>query len=1115
MAIAGCGADDVCGLEKVTDSSGAVTGYECIYPDTDAPTTPLSEYAYIEAKSAPLRFHTSGDGALKDSPTLSDEVTGQEGTEFEYTNNDPLQPNNQASTIGYHEVYGTLGVSGGKGKAPTMITVEVGKTYDLYTESGSFSSCLNCGVDYYSNLAKIFPHSFHNLGKGYTGDPTRTSRLNASGFSAGEFRGDDLVFGRACFIPLTMIPWSHNPASTLQGQRQARLNTQHFLMANGYNRDWYGFNYGSLIGSFDGQTWFSVGTQRQVKATSNKLYLAVNAYFSDLTSNSTYKVFIQETVVGSSQQFVVDSDYESDGASCQKFHDCTSDADCVTQLGWDYSCQNVNDLRSNYPTFDVNGIETLGAEEELALTDILHNYQGGSRKCVYRGRGVPCHQDYASQSTSSSYAKTEAYGLNGCLYNFYCQALESAGTPQAKFNTRLSRYAESPADQNDSSDVTETDQDEFGLAARIIGRPLRYTGTEESGTTALDNFDHNNVEGLCLPGRDPTLASLEAQNSTEPGSDFLGDRVLNLGSTRTGNTANNDYLTACPILDDDGNYVIFDEGITPSTTTPSSYKTLASGQNLSTNLLEIFESFDGVDLLGTYGSSVVEEIIHQSNRCLRAPGAKCFSDLDCGPSEFVRQQILGVDDDNSIINNYEIDFWQEAMVCGQKESKTSSLYDLKENRCCRETGNTLTIGTNVNSNDPTDPLSAANNTLFTSAVPGIDTTNGVDLDDDLRYSQVASVYNDMTNNSFPDLMVPAADECAGGSPCTHTDANTGISNQWKTFSRIAKNSCCTENWVRQFHEDNGNDHHWQSGRMQNFNKENFTCINWFPVGIAGTAYAGISDNSDFTCTSSDPDVCPIRSVPESEAERYEDLFAQLSLMGIPQIMIESDDTGFTDEFGNSVQTPVCPVDPDDGTDNSTNLEVIPGTIIKLNAPNVAEMEDTTNTDTQVYSANDSTNFDSSLKKVFSEDQVACCVPSGEAVDSSVTDDMCCTGNKEIINGVGRCCLEDFTDISLFLNRYVSSLAQDYPDSIFDAQTGFIKNIQVVQQIATELNLCCSGTMAKGTAYSNLKIPGLFTEDAQVKRFIQSNADEDNLNRAADKFDQGQRWSVHLYCVPST
>ena len=66
------------------------------------------------------------------------------------------------------------------------------------------------------------------------------------------------------------------------------LNFAHFLFANGYNRDWYGFDYGALIGSFDGVNWFAVGNQRRIQAKSNKLYLALNAYFGDLTINNTF-----------------------------------------------------------------------------------------------------------------------------------------------------------------------------------------------------------------------------------------------------------------------------------------------------------------------------------------------------------------------------------------------------------------------------------------------------------------------------------------------------------------------------------------------------------------------------------------------------------------------------------------------------------------------------------------------------------------------------------------------------------------------------------------------------------------------------------------------------------
>src|SRR5690606_12742115 len=118
--------------------------------------------------------------------------------------------------------------------------------------------------------------------------------------------------GRACFLPATMIPWTHTTASHPTDQRRLRLAGQHFLFANGYNRDWYGFDYGSLIGSFDGVTWFSIGNQRRVKATSNKLFLAVNGYFGDLALDNSFNVIVTETSVFSSP--IPTNDTESDGA---------------------------------------------------------------------------------------------------------------------------------------------------------------------------------------------------------------------------------------------------------------------------------------------------------------------------------------------------------------------------------------------------------------------------------------------------------------------------------------------------------------------------------------------------------------------------------------------------------------------------------------------------------------------------------------------------------------------------------------------------------------------------------------------------------------------------------
>ena len=51
-----------------------------------------------------------------------------------------------------------------------------------------------------------------------------------------------------------MIAYSHfsDDTRTDREARKARLKTQAALYINGYQRDWYGFNKGAVIGSFDG-----------------------------------------------------------------------------------------------------------------------------------------------------------------------------------------------------------------------------------------------------------------------------------------------------------------------------------------------------------------------------------------------------------------------------------------------------------------------------------------------------------------------------------------------------------------------------------------------------------------------------------------------------------------------------------------------------------------------------------------------------------------------------------------------------------------------------------------------------------------------------------------------
>ena len=301
---------------------------------------PLQQVAYVSSKSVPLRFHDEFGIAYDDN---YNEAGNHEGVPFYYENGNTLLPNNLQSYIGFNEIYGSLDRTANSASPPQMVNVKKGRTYDLYTDQGQFSTCTTCGNDYYSSLQKIFPSSFIHKGGGYQPDWVETRRSE----NTGDFRADDLIFGRACFVPATMIPFTHVAQEELGVQRYGRLSAQHFLFANGYSRDWYGFDYGSLIGSFDGVKWFSVGNQRRIKAESNKLFLAVNGYFGDLTNNADFKVIVSELTVGNGATNLIDHDLESDGAECQLYHLCESDNDCIKNLGYDYTCESVSGMTTS------------------------------------------------------------------------------------------------------------------------------------------------------------------------------------------------------------------------------------------------------------------------------------------------------------------------------------------------------------------------------------------------------------------------------------------------------------------------------------------------------------------------------------------------------------------------------------------------------------------------------------------------------------------------------------------------------------------------------------------------------------------------------------------------
>ena len=72
---------------------------------------------------------------------------------------------------------------------------------------------------------RIFPENFRHKGGGY-----RPDIFSSEPFKTETYRKDDLLFGRACWLPATMIPWSHRPQSDIKQQRLDRLTAQHFYL---------------------------------------------------------------------------------------------------------------------------------------------------------------------------------------------------------------------------------------------------------------------------------------------------------------------------------------------------------------------------------------------------------------------------------------------------------------------------------------------------------------------------------------------------------------------------------------------------------------------------------------------------------------------------------------------------------------------------------------------------------------------------------------------------------------------------------------------------------------------------------------------------------------------
>lgn len=1085
-----CSCSDLrCNLSPVKDSTGKINDYSCVYPDPDPVTPPMSQKVYLSSKAVPVRYFDSLGVGQK---SVSASTLSQEGTAFKYRNGNYLNPNNitdinnpsdtSDTYIGFNEIYGSLSYTSSSAKPALEVAVKKGVTYDIYVDKGTYANCLLCGNDYYSTLNRLFPQT--QFGSGLTPILTQTNRFSTS---VG-VRADDLAFGRACLLPATMIPWAHHTESTEQEQRLNRLSAQHFLFANGYQKDWYGFDYGSIIGSFDGVRWFSIGTNRRIKADTNKLFLAVNGIFGDLVTESTYEVTINDGSLNPTSTLPTQDD-DSDGAQCRNYHKCNNDNDCVATLGWDYACTSISDLTSSWPVFDDNGKEIPESSRDDNRLMSIFKISGSSKRCVYRGRGSPCTGNYSSVNINSTFNGTTERAHHACSMNNYCQSIAPFGSPALKFNNRITRFGKVK---------TDATVDSFGLGARIQGRPYRYEGEEAIRSQSLRNLNANKTAAVCLPGHEVDLDNFEDQNKTTPtNTEYGGDKIIGIGSTLRKNTASadNQYLMSCSVMDEYKRFyhLSTDYDPTDSISANTTLKYDSAAQNISTNALNIFNSIfssKGITF-GIYKSSneVLTTMSYLENKCLRAPGASCFTDQDCAPSKTISDKIMSLNPDDSVVsaalNKYEVKFWQEPLICSQATEKTSTSFDPRNNRCCRDVNKKITL-----------PSADSTNGIDMTEVPGID--HNLTTNNRYRYSRASTMYKETKTDptTYPELRVAIKDQCTAV-PSNATCASTAIlSKQYLTFAKFAEKTSCTGDWVRTFY---GGTHRWEASRFQAFNSSMFKCFNWLPNGVGATC-EGLEDD--------DPSCGLVQTSPTSlKAKGVFSYLGRLELMGIPQIALEA----YPYFNSTTEQSMSCLSEPNNTTNTSyPGPNYKPPPELFESSGKIYEYSDGNTPATFYYSGIDETNF-ISIKKIFSSDEIVTCKAAGTQMKTGDDPNLCCTGMINSVNN--KCQMPDYVDLSIYTNRYVSSEAKKLSVTLFDTY-GYVKDPSYVTTLACEKKICASGYVAYGVLISKLKTPGQIASNLKHYRFLENTPTADNIDFMLDLFNKGLKLNNHAYCIPA-
>lgn len=815
------------GLKLIKNASGVITRVECDVPVNTQPTPFQNLNISVPARSAPHRFFKTDGSSVDDITTLSSVLPEvlPEGTPFSYLDTiNKTTP--QSGRFNMNAITGQFSVDLSSALPAKELNVEYDQTYLIFATSGYYTPCPQCAKDSWFSSFSAFPSSQQGVGLQVSSYTTARDSYNNNSTN-GNY--EDTIFGRACWVPPTMIPFSHQKNENIQSQRLNRLATQSAYYVNGYKRDWYGFNYGALIGSFDGVRWFAIGNGRRVTATSTKLFLAINAPFADLATNSNIVVSItadQPQSTASSYDYdpslsLTDSRQNLAG-TCQAWHQCSTDSDCVTKLGWEYVCADITNYKTTWPSFDANGNEKSDSQT-YTFNSILQGMLSteNSKRCVYRGAGAPCKANYTTLST------TEQKKLFTCAPNFYCATVTSDA-----FNTEVVR----------TPNLLENIL--YGQEANVLGRPYYYVGARERLSTPIQSNIKKNASlyvssdieqsdfGLCRPGKKIggtgyTYYHKLAQHQnkdTANRTDYIS-QISSCDSSKTGV----DRVVSCPLIGADGNLVPTESTgyyQLNSTTGFTSVADILKGlQNQNACGYEQRYSTDGVNFTSPFNSIELKPISSApqivtpgvvKDACLRRAGSVCHSDLDCSPNKLHAEQAEYFPISFFGKTDAEKNYWSETLTCGQAVESPYpgttdyASYDMTQNRCCRAPGKDFTMYTQSNSKNLT-PSSTDDDisNLVTSRLPqDAPATNG-------RYSRYSVVNLEDRGNG-------AASAAYDQTPKVAL-ATTPKEYQWKTIADTGAKTCCGGAWMRKFADGT---HDWSVTNRLSLNFENFSCLNY-------------------------------------------------------------------------------------------------------------------------------------------------------------------------------------------------------------------------------------------------------------------------------------------------